>query len=70
MDRCQVKLTPRQTQVVRLLAQGMTNREIGDQMGITAGTVKNYLKLIYDKTGMGSRVELALWAVAHLEKGA
>jgi len=41
----------------------MTNKEIAKDAGTTENMVKNYLRVIFDKTGMFSRLELALWNV-------
>ena len=55
-------LTTRERAVVALVTQGMRNREIASELGITEGTVKVYLHRIYDRLGVGNRTELALWA--------
>ena len=52
------KLTPRELDVVRLVARGLRNKEVARQLGITEGTVKMYLHSVYDKLGIGSRFEL------------
>jgi DNA-binding NarL/FixJ family response regulator len=57
------RLTPREVEVVRLLAEGMSTREISLKLRVTEHTVRNYLSVIYDKLGVSSRVELALYAV-------
>jgi DNA-binding CsgD family transcriptional regulator len=57
-------LSHREHQIVALLTEGMTNAEIGKELGLQPGVVKNYLSVIFDKTGMSNRCELALWAVA------
>jgi DNA-binding NarL/FixJ family response regulator len=57
-------LTKREEDVVRLLAEGMQNREIACQLGLSEHTVKNYLFHIFDKLGVSSRVELVLYAVS------
>jgi two-component system nitrate/nitrite response regulator NarL len=57
-------LTPREAEVVHLLAEGMSTREISHKVGVTEHTVRNYLSNIYEKLGVSSRVELALYAVA------
>ncbi len=44
-------LTKRETQVVRLLQENLSNEEIADKMGIKITTLENYLSIIYDKTG-------------------
>jgi DNA-binding NarL/FixJ family response regulator len=56
-------LTPREAAVVRLLADGMSTREISHKLSVTEHTIRNYLSSIYDKLGVSSRVELALYAV-------
>jgi DNA-binding NarL/FixJ family response regulator len=58
------RLTPREAAVVQLLAEGLSTREIGQKLGLTEHTIRNYLSAIYDKVGVSSRVELALYAVA------
>lgn len=62
-----VKLTPREQSVVRLVVQGMVNREIADSLHLSEHTIKNYLFRIFDKLGVSNRVELALYAVARLD---
>lgn len=57
------RLTPREAEVVRLLAEGMSTREISNKLGVTEHTIRNYLSMIYDKLGVSSRVELALYAI-------
>jgi two-component system, NarL family, nitrate/nitrite response regulator NarL len=51
-------LSKRETEIVNVLAEGLTNREIADQLGLSPHTVKNYLFRIFDKLGVSSRVEL------------
>lgn len=63
------KLTPREESVVRLVVQGMVNREIAHELNLSDHTVKNYLFRIFDKLGVSNRVELALYAVARLDLG-
>ena len=48
-------LSPRQQQVLELMAEGMTNSEIGDQLGVTERTVKAYAQELYDKLGVRNR---------------
>lgn len=59
-------LTRREESVVRLVVQGMVNREIAEQLRLSEHTIKNYLFRIFDKLGVSNRVELALYAVARL----
>ncbi len=54
------ELTPRETQVMELVEQGLKNREIARELGIRPGTVKIHLKHIFEKTGVRGRYGLAL----------
>ncbi len=51
-------LTKREAEVVSCLAEGMTNREIAERIGLSQHTVKNYLFRIFDKLGVSNRIEL------------
>lgn len=55
-------LTPRERELVDLVRQGLRNREIAAQLGVTEGTVKVYLHAIFDKLGVDNRTELAMRA--------
>ncbi|HOB35709.1 MAG TPA: LuxR C-terminal-related transcriptional regulator, partial [Bacillota bacterium] len=58
-DACLAEpLTARETEVLELIARGMSNKEIADQLGITLNTVKGYIKIIYDKLGEHRRVQV------------
>lgn len=61
-------LTKREEDVVRLVADGLINREIAGQLHLSEHTVKNYLFRIFEKLGISSRVELVMYAVANIEK--
>ena len=52
-------LSPRERQLVNLVALGLRNREIAAELGITEGTVKVYLHAIFVKLGVANRTELA-----------
>ncbi len=58
-----VRLTPREREVVRLVVDGRTNDEIGLALGIGAKTVETHLARIFDRSGVGSRTELATRAL-------
>jgi two-component system nitrate/nitrite response regulator NarL len=57
-------LAPREQEVVHWVAEGLTNREIADRMGLSENTVKNYMFRIFDKLGVSKRVELVLYAAS------
>ena len=56
-------LAQREDEVANLVAEGMTNREIAQKLGIAEHTVSNCLFRIYEKLGISSRVELALYVI-------
>jgi len=58
-------LTARQAEVLRLLADGLSNREIAARLYLSQGTVERHLATIYRKLGLGGRVEAARYAVEH-----
>lgn len=58
-------MSPRELEVVALVAQGSTNKDIGAQLGISEETVKRHLTNVFDKTGVSTRLELALFAMHH-----
>ncbi len=53
-------LTPRELDVVRLVAKGGSNKDIASELGLTEQTVKNYLRSIFEKLNVTNRVELAV----------
>ncbi len=55
-------LSRREVEVVRCVAEGLSNREIAQRLGLTEHTVKNYLFRIFDKLGVSKRVEVVLYA--------
>jgi len=58
-------LTDREKDVLRLLGQGMSNKEIGSSLFITERTARTYVSNILGKLGLASRTQAALWAVEH-----
>jgi non-specific serine/threonine protein kinase len=60
-----VGLTARELEVLRLLPQGLTNREIGERLFVSQRTAAKHVENILAKLGVGSRVEAAAFAVAH-----
>ena len=58
-------LTPREEQVVALVAEGLSNRDVAGELKLSEHTVKKYLFRIFNKLGISTRVELVLYAVNH-----
>jgi DNA-binding NarL/FixJ family response regulator len=63
--RVRDRLTPKEMRIVALIVQGCKNREIALRLKTTEQVIKNYLRSIYDKTGVGDRLELALFTIHH-----
>jgi DNA-binding NarL/FixJ family response regulator len=59
------RLTPKEIQVATLVWQGLTNREIGKLMCTTEQVIKNHLRSTFDKLGVWSRLELAMYIAGH-----
>jgi DNA-binding NarL/FixJ family response regulator len=64
-DRKTFGLTPREMEVVGCIVEGCSNRDIAKQFGLSEETVKRHLSNIFDKTGVSTRLELAMFAIAH-----
>jgi two-component system nitrate/nitrite response regulator NarP len=64
-----LQLAPRERQLIAFVRKGLRNREIGEQLGVTEGTVKAYLHAIYEKLGITNRTELAIRADEFLAGG-
>jgi DNA-binding NarL/FixJ family response regulator len=58
-------LSPRETEVLGIVAKGFTNREIGESLHIAENTVKNHLRNILDKLHLNNRAQAAAFAVRH-----
>jgi DNA-binding NarL/FixJ family response regulator len=63
--RVRERLTPKEMRIVALIVQGCKNREIALRLKTTEQVIKNYLRSVYDKTGVSDRLELALFTIAH-----
>ena len=63
--RVKDRLTPKEMQIVALIVQGCKNKDIAAQLGTKEQVIKNYLRSIYDKTGVSDRLELALFTLHH-----
>src|ERR1700731_18385 len=64
-ERVRDRLTPKEMQIVALIVQGCKNKDIAQQLNTKEQVVKNYLRNIYDKTGVSDRLELALFTIHH-----
>ena len=58
-------LTERETDILRLIADGRSNKEIAAALYLTEGTIKGYVSTIFDKLGVEDRTQAALYAVRH-----
>jgi DNA-binding NarL/FixJ family response regulator len=58
-----VQLTPRETQVLRLVAMGLSNQEIADALEISIETVKEHVQNLLRKTSLSDRTQAAVWAL-------
>jgi len=63
--RVLARLTPKEVQIVALIGEGFKNKEIATKLDTKEQVVKNYLRGIYDKTGVSDRLELALFTIHH-----
>lgn len=61
-------LTERELQVLHMIKDGLSNKMIGNKLGIAESTVKVHVKHILSKIGLRTRVEAAVWAVGNLDK--
>jgi len=58
-------LTPQEMQVLSLIAEGCTNREIAEKLFLSEGTVRNYVSSVLSKLGVSNRAEAAAYAVQY-----
>jgi DNA-binding NarL/FixJ family response regulator len=58
-------LSPRETEILELVIQGMSNREIAYNLGISHQTVKNHMTSILSKLGVADRTQAAVYALRH-----
>jgi len=57
------QLSPREKQIIQLVLAGCRNREVAKELAISEKTVKNHLSNIFDKLGVGDRLEMALYVL-------
>lgn len=62
-EAAEEKLSPKEREVIELVAKGLTNKEIGNKLRISENTVKNHLKNILDKLHLENRVQAAAFAL-------
>ncbi|MGI9178232.1 MAG: response regulator [Pirellulales bacterium] len=60
-----VQLTPRETQVLRVVAMGLSNQEIADSLEISVETVKEHVQNLLRKLALNDRTQAAVWALRH-----
>jgi DNA-binding NarL/FixJ family response regulator len=65
-DRAFERLTPRQREVLRLLAEGKSNKQICRVLNVAEGTIKNHLYALFRQIGVSNRTEAALWLARHV----
>ncbi|RYB89986.1 response regulator transcription factor [Nocardioides oleivorans] len=58
-------LSPREAEVLRLVVEGLLNKQIAQRLGITERTVKAHLTSVYQRIGVADRTQAALWAQRH-----
>ena len=58
-------LTARQTEVAALVAEGLTNRQLAERLGISERSAESHLERIRLRLGFSSRAQVAVWYVAH-----
>jgi DNA-binding NarL/FixJ family response regulator len=61
----QIRLTRREHEILELLMEGCTNKQIAERLGVSSQTVKNQLSTLYQKARVSSRLELVLFAQRH-----
>lgn len=63
--RTRDRLTPKELAIIALIVQGFKNKEIAEELDNSEQVIKNYLRSIFDKTGVSDRLELALFVIHH-----
>ncbi|MGN8644845.1 response regulator transcription factor [Gracilibacillus sp. HCP3S3_G5_1] len=58
-------LTPRERAILKCIGEGLNNKEIGERLGLSVGTVKNQTSQILDKLELRDRTQLAIYAIRH-----
>ena len=66
-DELIARLSPQERQVLLLLAEGLTNRQIAERLYLAEKTIKNYVTSVLSKMGLTRRTEAAVYAARHLK---
>jgi two-component system response regulator DevR len=66
-DERLARLTDQEREVLNLLSEGLTNRQIGERLHLAEKTIKNYVTVVLSKLGMSRRTEAAVYAARHLK---
>jgi two-component system, NarL family, response regulator DevR len=69
-EEAEVELTLRERQILKLIAEGLTNRQIGERLQLAEKTVKNYVSGLLDKLGLERRTQAAVYGMQHRGDGA
>jgi DNA-binding NarL/FixJ family response regulator len=64
-DERLARLSPQEERILQLVADGLTNKQIGDQLGLAEKTVKNYMSSVLSKLRVGRRAEAAAYLARH-----
>jgi DNA-binding NarL/FixJ family response regulator len=64
-ERVRDRLTPKELKILGLILQGYKNKDIAEELKNSEQVIKNYLRSIFDKTGVSDRLELALFTMHH-----
>ncbi|GEN44480.1 response regulator [Alkalibacillus haloalkaliphilus] len=65
LEKVDEQITPRERAILKCIGEGLSNREIADQLGLSVGTVKNNTSTILDKLDLRDRTQLAIYAIRH-----
>ncbi len=65
LSQQRLELSERELEIIELVAQGLTNQEIGETLMISKRTVDNHVSNVFNKTGAKNRVALLNWAMDH-----